>query len=69
MNRLTREQAAVISAYTGYLCGSFSALHEYAEKVLGRPVWTHQFGDKVVADELRGASKADFLSLVNEDKE
>lgn len=60
--RLTKQQAAIISAYTGYLAGSFSDLHEYAQSVLGRPIWTHQFPE--IMDELRDASRDDFMSLV-----
>jgi len=58
---LTAEQGAIISAYTGYMAGSFSALHAYAERKLGRPIWTHQFPS--VADELREAAKADFVGI------
>jgi hypothetical protein len=61
--RLTQEQAAIIGAYTGYSAGGFGDIHEYAERVLGRPVWTHQFADPAVVEELRAASKADFLSI------
>lgn len=64
--RLTREQAAIISAYTGYLAGPFSDMHEYIEKVMGRPVWTHEMGGKDFNDQLRAASKSDFLSIVAE---
>lgn len=66
-NRLTKEQAAIIGAYTGYAAGPFSDIHGYAEKVLGRPVWTHQFPK--IADELREAAKADFLALCYKNEE
>lgn len=58
---LTKEQAAIIGAYTGILCGPFQDLHEYAERVLGRPVWTHQFPS--LFQELKDAAKADFIAL------
>lgn len=61
--RLNKHQAAVIGAYTGITAGPFSDIHEYAEKVLGRPVWTHQFADPEIWEELHSASKADFLAL------
>ena len=35
MKRLTRDQAAVIGAFTGILAGPFSDMHRYIEKVLG----------------------------------
>lgn len=61
--KLTPEQAAIISAYTGYLIGNFAEMHEYVEKVMGRPVWTHEMGSQVIADQIREASRADFLAL------
>lgn len=64
MPRLTREQAAVIGAYTGVTASKFSIVHEYAEKVLGRPIFTHEFASEKLMAELRQATKADFLALV-----
>jgi hypothetical protein len=61
--KLTREQAAIISAYTGMLAGPFEDMHGYAEKVLGHPVWTHQFADKELNDRLVAAAKDDFIAL------
>lgn len=65
MTKLTKEQAAVIGAYTGVLCGSFSIMHEYVERIVGRPVWTHEFPS--LRDEIREKSKSDFLSLCTEE--
>jgi hypothetical protein len=65
--RLTREQAAIIGAYTGFAAGNFADIQNYAEKVLGRPLWTHHFADKAVWEELREASKADFLAICHQD--
>ena len=64
MKQLTREQAAVVSAYTGYLVGSFSDMHEYIEKIMGRPVFTHEMGSQEMMDQIREAAKPDFLALV-----
>lgn len=61
MDKLTREQCAVISAYTGYLIGSFAAMQEYIEQILGRPVWTHELPS--LTEEIREASRADFIAL------
>lgn len=63
--KLTTEQGAIVSAYTGYLACSFSALHAYAERKLGRPIWTHQF--PAIAEELREASKSDFIAMIPKD--
>lgn len=61
--RLTRRQAAIIGAYTGVTAGSFSDIHGYAEKVLGRPVFTHEFASEKVAAELKDAAREDFLAI------
>lgn len=67
--KLTKEQAAIIGAYTGITCSPFSAIHEYAEKKLGRPIWTHQFGDEALAEELKAAAKEDFIALCYTEQE
>ncbi len=63
MNRLTREQAAIIGAYTGYLAGPFSDMHEYVEKVMGRPIWTHDMANADTMEKIREAAKADFVAI------
>ena len=65
MKNLTVEQAVVISAYTGFLCCEFSKMHEYVEHKLGRPVYSHMFGDEdFVNSVIRPACKSDFVALV-----
>lgn len=66
MERLTREQAAIVGAFTGICCGPFGDIQDYAERLLGRPLWTHEFGTKELSDELKGAAKPDFLDLCAE---
>ena len=58
---MTKREAAIISAYTGYLIGEFSDFQAYAEEILGRPVFTHEFPS--IADELKEKSKKDFMSI------
>lgn len=60
---LTKREAAIVSAYTGYLIGGFDEMHKYAEEVMGRPIWTHQFADQKLCDALREAAKPDFLAI------
>lgn len=65
MEKLTQEQALVITGFTGVMCASdFSDFHGDVEKRLGRPVWTHQF--PALRDEIREAYRADFLALCAE---
>jgi len=63
MKKLTREQAAVIGAFTGYLVGPFSDMHGYVEGILGRPVWTHEFASEALSEEIQKAAKPDFMLL------
>lgn len=60
---MTKEEKIIVSAYTGVLMCNFSDMHEYIEKKLGRPVWTHELADEKVWDEIHAATKADFLEL------
>jgi hypothetical protein len=62
-NRLTQVQAAIVGAYTGFAIGPFSDIHAYAERVLRRPIMTHEFASKALTAELREAAKADFVAL------
>ena len=63
MNRLTREQAAVIGAYTGILAGPVSDMHDYIRRIMKRPVFTHELADDAVAEQIRAAAKPDFLAI------
>ena len=69
MERLTKEQAAIIGAFTGICCGPFADVQEYADRVLGHPTWTHEFGSREFAAKLKDAAKADFLAICYEEKE
>ena len=65
MTSFTKEQAVVITGFTGVMaCKSFSDFHADVERRLGRPVLTHEFGNTKFADELRDLYAADFLSMV-----
>lgn len=60
---MTKREGAIVGAYTGFLCGSIQALHEYAEEKIGRPVWSHEFGDESFAERLRELARDDFQSM------
>lgn len=60
---MTKREAAIISAYTGVLLGSFNAFHEYAEEIMNRPVFTHELADKQVMQKIMDKSRADFLAI------
>lgn len=61
MNKLTKEQSVIISAYTGYLCCPFSDLQKYAETKLGAGIGTISM--LIFKEELKEKSKEDFLKI------
>ena len=60
---MTKREAAIISAYTGYMFGEFEDMHEYVQELLGRPIFSHEFGNAEFAEDLHERSKADFIAL------
>lgn len=58
---MTKREAAIVSAYTGYLIGGFNDFNAYAEEIMERPIFTHEFLS--IADELKEKSKKDFMSI------
>ena len=60
---MTLNERLIVSAYTGYLMCDLDKLHEYIEKVLGRPVWTHELAEQKIWDEIKEAVKKDFAAL------
>jgi len=60
---MTKQEAAIVSAYTGYLIGEFGPMHEYIEKIIGRPVFTHELGSSEMSDRIREAAKPDFVGI------
>lgn len=62
---MTKHEATVITAFTGITCGSFSDFHEYVERLLERPVWTHEFASKELCETIKEKARADFLEICN----
>ena len=60
---MTKKEAAIISAYTGIMVGSFSDMHEYAEKIMEHPIFTHHFADKQLCEKLKEKAKPDFIEI------
>lgn len=67
MQKLTLEQAIIVSGYTGFLCCNFSDLHQDVEKRIGHPVWTHQFADKEMRKKIEALYKDDFIAICTDD--
>lgn len=62
---MTKREAAIISAYTGFLIGEFNYTLDYIEEVLKRPVRSHELGNATLRKEVRAAAKNDFNTLVD----
>jgi len=62
----TRE-AAIIGLYTGTVIKDFSCIHAYAEELIGRPIFTHEFADKDFSEKLKELAKKDLLNIKFED--
>lgn len=62
---LTKEQALLLSAYTGVLlCDKFSDLHKYIEKIIGRPVLTHEMAEADFMGKLQEKLKSQILEII-----
>ena len=60
---MTKQEKLIVSAYTGVLMTDFCDLCEFIEEKLGRPVFTHELVDELVAKEIKKAVKEDFLAF------
>jgi len=65
---MTKRECAVVTAYTGIMCGSFNDFHQYAEELLGRPIYTHEFCQKWLWEVLKEKSREEFVRLGEEPK-
>ena len=62
---MTREEAILLSAYTGFLLvQNFSDVHKFCEDTLGRPIWTHEFADCEVQKEIQEKLRPQIIELV-----
>ena len=63
MEKLTKEQAIVITGFTGFSACSFSDFLEDLEKRIGHPVFAHQLGDESFMETVKELYREDFVSL------
>jgi hypothetical protein len=64
---MKKREAAIVTAYTGILIGGFGDFRKYAEEIMKRPIWTHEFGDNNVTNKIKELSRNDFLNIKVED--
>lgn len=68
---MTKQECAIVMAYTGIVMltgDNLGIYYKYLEKILGRPVWTHELACKEVQKEIKEKSLNDFLTLCKEAK-
>lgn len=58
---MTKREAAIISAYTGYLIGDISEMYKYINEIMGRTVFTHEIS--ILFDEIREKAETDFKNI------
>lgn len=61
MSKLSPHQCAVLTAFTGILIGRMDWFHKYAEQVMERPVYTHEFAEQAIWNQLKDLSLVDDL--------
>lgn len=61
---MTKREAAIITAYTGVFIGDVDELYKYVNEIMGRTVFTHEFGR--MADKIKEKAEKDFLALTVE---
>jgi len=69
---MTDKEKAVVMAYTGVtmLAGDkFSIFHKYVEDIMGRPVYTHEMGDRETARKIKEKALPDFLKICGDEFE
>ena len=62
---VTKSEAILISAYTGFLLTqNFDEVHKFCEELLGRYIWTHEFAREEVWVEIREKCKPMVAKLI-----
>lgn len=60
---MNKTERFIVTAYTGVLMCDFSEFHKYAEELLGRRLFPHEFVLKEVWTELKFKTKDDFFRI------
>lgn len=61
---MTLHEKVVLSAYTGILMCDMSEVHQYIEKLLERPFWTHELASEALWEQIKEKAKPDFLKII-----
>lgn len=69
MTKLTKEQAIVIMGYTGITTCVFKLFHEDVENRLGRSIYTHEFAQEALWEEIKQVYRNDFVDMCYKEQE
>ena len=58
---MTKREAAIVSAYTGYLIGELGELYKDLSELIGRPVYTHEI--PAISDKYHSRIRQDFVIM------
>ena len=64
---MTKQERLIVTAYTGVLMCNMEEFNRYAEQLLQRPVFTHEFAAEDIWIELKEKSRPAFLALCKDD--
>ena len=63
---MTHEEAVLVSAYTGVLLTkSFKNVQDFCEKLLGRPVFTHELANEGVLKEIQEKCLPEIVKMID----
>ena len=62
---MKKQEAILVSAFTGFLLTKdFSDVHKFCEDLLGRPIWTHEFANRDVQEEIKEKCRPLILAMI-----
>lgn len=64
---MTKQEKLIVTAYTGILMVDWDEFHKFAEELLGRPIYSHEFSEEAVTNEIVAAVKEDFMRLCDDE--
>lgn len=64
--KLTKEQAVVLTGFTGILCCPMNVFHKDVEERMSRKVWSHEFASSQFLEQVKGYYSEDFTAMCPE---
>ena len=64
---MTKQEKLIVSAYTGILMTDWDEFHKFAEELLGRSIYTHEFDKEEVVEEIVDKVRDDFMKLCEDE--